>query len=104
MVTRDLELEHAKTRRKNERLDLRLKDVGAVDPKLFLDFASVESDPNASSVGWLNAKLQVLASRVSEGKELSLFEPAERKQITVKTVAELAAWADRHFSVVRFKP
>lgn len=104
MVSRDLELEHEKTRRLNERLDLRLMDTGEVDPKLFLDFASVQSDPNSSSVGWLNAKLLILTSRLSRGDELSLFEPIEKKNVTVNTVSELVAWADRHFPIVGFKP
>lgn len=91
-------------RRFNEHLDFRLTQTGLVDPKLFLDFASVQSDPNASSVGWLRAKLLVLASRVSTGAGLSLFEPSQNASIPVSSISELVAWADKHFPIAEFKP
>ncbi len=78
--------------------------TGVVDSKLFMDFAAVESDPNATSVRWLRAKLAVLASRLSTGAELSLFEPSENADVPVKSISELVAWANKHFPVVEFQP
>lgn len=96
-------LSREKARHFNKRLDARLTQTGVVDPKLFSDFASVESDPNATSVRWLRAKLLVLASRLSTGAELSLFEPSQNATVPVKSVSELVAWANKHFPIVEFK-
>ena len=93
-----------RARRLNELLDLSLTQTGAVDPKLFLDFASVQSDPNASSVGWLRARLLVLASRLSTGAELSLFEPSKSANVPVRSISELVAWANKYFPIAEFKP
>lgn len=102
MLTHDFESILEEARRFNERLDARLTQTGSVDARLFADFAAVESDPNASSVGWLNAKLLVLAARLSGGGELWLFEPSQHSTITVRNISELVAWADKHFPVIGF--
>jgi hypothetical protein len=104
MNTDDIESALLEGRRFNERLDARLMQTGVVDRELFFQFADVESDPNASSVGWLNAKLLVLASRLSTGAELSLYEPSKTASVPSKSVAELVAWANHHFPIARFKP
>jgi hypothetical protein len=92
-----------KARRFNERLDFSLTQTGLVDSKLFLDFASVQSDPSASSVGWLRAKLLVLVARVSTGAGLSLYEPSQNTSIPVNNISELVAWANKHFPIAEFK-
>ena len=104
MNTHDFGPALEEARRVNRRLDLRLMQTGMVAPKLFSDFAAVQSDPNASSVGWLRARLQVLASRLSAGAELSLFEPSNCASVPVTSISELVAWANRHFPIAEFKP
>lgn len=89
--------------RYNEQLDERLRRTGIVDDGLFNDFAEVQNDPNASSVGWLHAKLCVLASRVTAGATLSLFEPSTGTFTEVAAPADLVRWADRYFPIARFR-
>jgi hypothetical protein len=87
----------------NERLRRQLTQTGVVDAARFLEFAAVESDPNASSVGWLETNLRLLAARLHEGASLSLHEPSSGRQVSVSTLGELADWAERHFPVARFE-
>lgn len=75
-----------------------------VDGKRFLVFASIEADPNASSVGWLRARLEELAAHVRCGGSLCLHEPTIGGQAVVSSLDGLRAWADRHFPVARFEP
>jgi hypothetical protein len=84
-------------------LDEVLRDTGVVSPKLFLQFAAVENDPNASSVGWLESQLKVLAVRVANGNCLSLYSPQLGKSVLVSTVDDLVTWASDNFPVVGFK-
>lgn len=85
----------------NQKLDERLSGTGVVDAALFRDFASVQDDPNASSVGWLQAKLRVLASRVSSGSDLSLHEPSGITRVPATTLDQFFTWADRHFPIAK---
>ena len=75
-----------------------------VDGKRFLVFAAIESDPDASSVGWLQARLAELAEGVRCGRRLSVYEPAARRLVPVSSIAELSAWARRHFPIADFDP
>lgn len=84
----------------NQRLDERLLNTGLVDAALFQEFSFVQDDPNASSVGWLQAKLRVLSARVSSGASLSLHEPS-RGTLVVTTMEQFVAWADQHFPVAK---
>ena len=99
-----LEAAVAAATRYNEELDRRLSGTGIVDVALFGEFAAVQDDPNASSVGWLQAKLRVLAERVSSGASLGLHEPSLGAAVIVQTPEELSAWAERHFPIARFRP
>jgi hypothetical protein len=87
----------------NERLHRQFVETGVVDAARFLQFAEVESDPNASSVGWLEAHLRSLAARLREGASLSLHEPSSGRQVSVSTLDEFADWAERHFPVARLE-
>ena len=87
----------------NERLDTRLRQTGIVDSGLFQDFCAVQNDPNASSVGWLHAKLCVLLARVAAGEALSLYEPSTRAPRPIADAAELGEWANLHFPIARFR-
>jgi hypothetical protein len=88
---------------RNLGLDEVLRETGVVSPKLFLQFAAVEDDPNASSVGWLDAKLQVLAARVARGGHLLLYSPQLGRSVAVSTVDELVKWTSENFPVIGFK-
>ncbi len=88
----------------NQRLNQQLSDTGIVDGALFHDFAAVQDDPNASSVGWLQSKLRVLSARVSSGATLSLHEPSRGALVVVTTREQFVAWADRHFPVAKVLP
>lgn len=72
--------------------------------KQFLTFASVEADPHASSVGWLQARLAEMADVVRAGGSLSVYEPAAGALVQIDSPEGLSAWAERHFPVARFKP
>ncbi|MFY9317022.1 MAG: hypothetical protein WAO95_15870 [Burkholderiales bacterium] len=88
----------------NQQLDRRLSHTGIVDAALFHDFAAVQNDPNASSVGWLQAKLRVLSARVSSGASLSLHEPSRSTLVVVNTLEQFVAWADHHFPIAKVGP
>lgn len=90
--------------RYNQELDRRLSDTGVVDQALFREFAMVQEDPNASSVGWLQAKLRLLAARVSSGARVSLHEPSRQESIVVGTQDAFFAWADQHFPIAEVRP
>ena len=87
----------------NQRLDQQLSHSGIVDAALFEDFASVQDDPNASSVGWLQSKLRVLSARVSSGAILSLHEPSRGALVVVSTLEQFFDWADRHFPIAKVR-
>jgi len=86
----------------NDRCNGNADSDSVIDGKRFLTFASVEADPNASSVGWLQARLADLAAELHGGKILSVYEPTIGRQIAVSSLEELQAWADRHFPVACF--
>jgi len=89
----------AKANEYNLRLDRALRETGVVSRALFTDFAAVQSDPNASSVGWLEAKLRVLSVRVSTGASLELYEPTGGTFRKIGTLAELIDWANQYFPI-----
>lgn len=73
-----------------------------VDGKRFLVFASIEADPNASSVGWLQARLAAMSAELHSGQTLSLYEPTIGKQVSITSIEDLRAWAHRNFPIARF--
>lgn len=93
----------SRTTEYNRRLDKELLEKGVVNKGLFTDFAAVQIDPNASSVGWLEEKLRVLSVRVSTGASLLLHEPMDGTFKTISTLTELVDWADQHFPIARFR-
>jgi hypothetical protein len=94
----------AKANEYNLRLDRALGETGVVSRALFTDFAAVQSDPNASSVGWLEAKLRVLSVRVSSGASLELYEPRDDAFRKVDTHQEFIGWAKQHFPIADIDP
>ena len=71
--------------------------------KQFVIFVSIESDPNASSVSWLQARLTEMANGLRDGGTLTVYEPAVKDTIHITTADELLVWASRHFPVADFK-
>jgi hypothetical protein len=81
----------------NQRLDAKLSALGEVDKDLFVEFVSVHGDLNATSHGWLQAKLRVLARRVESRQPLYLYEPSSQSGLQVNTLAAFMAWVSRNF-------
>lgn len=102
MMSDDLKAAMERATLYNRELDDRLSRTGVVDGELFREFAAVQQDPNASSVGWLQAKLRLLAERVSSGAALSLYEPSGTTVVAV-TTRTLFEWADQHFPIARVR-
>jgi hypothetical protein len=84
----------------NQQLDAKLSALGEVDKDLFAEFASVHGDLNATSHGWLQAKLRVLARRVESRQPLCLYEPSSQSEIHVNTLPAFMAWVSRNFPEV----
>ena len=85
-----------------DRIDANGALDSVIDGKRFLVFASIEADPNASSVGWLHARLTDMLVQLRRGQTLSVYEPASGHQIAITSVEGLKAWADRNFPIARF--
>ena len=103
MAAENFPAAHARAAAYNRQLDERLRHTGIVDAALFNAFASVQADPNASSVGWLQAKLQVLQTRLTAGGALQLHEPSSNDPLVVTKREPFMAWTDRHFSIARVR-
>ncbi|ANH75140.1 hypothetical protein ACS15_4777 [Ralstonia insidiosa] len=80
-------------------LDQDLDKTGLVEAEIFdlLDLAY--SYGAASTVGWVEARLRVLAARLDRGENLSLFAPASGCQMGAASRAEFKRWALEHFPV-----
>ena len=81
----------------NQELDALLESTGAVNKDLFLQFADAYSYDAASSVGWLEAKLLVLQSRLRDGRSLELYSPSLEGPVAVTSVAAFVQWMTQHF-------
>ncbi|MDM0078643.1 hypothetical protein QTH90_29845 [Variovorax sp. J2P1-59] len=81
----------------NQELDALLESTGAVDRDLFLQFADAHSYDAASSVGWLEAKLNVLQSRLRSGRPLDLYSPSLESAVRAVSMEDFALWVTRHF-------
>lgn len=85
----------------NQELDALLESTGTVDRNLFLQFADAHSYDAASSVGWLEAKLGVLQSRLCSGRRLDLYSPSLESTVPVASIEDFAQWVARHFPAAR---
>jgi hypothetical protein len=81
----------------NREMDARLSLSGIVDRQTFLQFSDAHSYNTASTVGWLEAKLRVLQSRIQRGEGLELYVPALGEMAPVTTFDAFALWACEHF-------
>ena len=81
----------------NKQLDSQLMANGEVGQELFFKFAEAHSYDAASTVGWLEAKLRVLQSRLSKGEPLSLYDRTSKSQLSVATTSEFKSWVSGNF-------
>ena len=81
----------------NRQLDAYLSSTGIVDAALFAKLLEAHAYDAASTVGWLNAKLRILAGRVKRGDQVTLYDPASRQTFAATTGRELATWVEQHF-------
>ena len=81
----------------NKQLDSDLLATGVVTDELFLRLADAYGYGAASTVGWVEAKLGVLASRLAAGAPLSLHSPKDGCLIECTSLMDLQAWASDLF-------
>lgn len=74
----------------NQELDALLESTGVVNKDLFIQFADAHSFDVASSVGWLEAKLHVLQSRLRNGCSLELYARSLEGPVAVTSTEAFA--------------
>lgn len=81
-------------------LDRDFDAAGVVEEEIFdaLDLAYWYD--SAATVGWVEARLRVLAGRLDRGESLLLYDPEKGQQIVVASRAEFNRWATAYFPVV----
>jgi hypothetical protein len=84
-------------RKWNAELDAALQSGGVVDQSLYLRLLEAYRYDAASSVGWVEARMRVLLSRVRQGKDLSLFDPSLREQRVAQSELRLKSWIGENF-------
>lgn len=84
----------------NEALDNLLRATGVVDREVFLRLKEAYDYDSASTVGWVEARLRVLASRLDSGTSLLLYDPIGGGQTAVVNRSEFKQWAVVSFPVV----
>lgn len=88
----------------NRELDEQLSNTGIVDAALYAKLAEAYAYDSATTVGWVAAKLHILAERLKRGDQLSLFEPTQQQPVPITADREFATWAKKHFPVARYEP
>jgi hypothetical protein len=81
----------------NRELDARLSSFGVVDRQIFLQLSDAHGYGAASSVGWVDAKLRVLQTRLRDGLGLELYMPSLKDTSPVTTQEEFTRWVSQHF-------
>lgn len=81
----------------NKQLDSELLATGIVTEELYFRFADAYGYGAASTVGWVEAKLRILASRLASGAPLSLYNPKDGSCISCVHVSTLQSWASDLF-------
>jgi len=85
----------------NIKLDRRLDQTGVVNRDTFAKLREAYLHDSASTVGWVEAKLRVLAGRLQRGSPVQVFDPVTETLMRCKALQELRDWAAVHFPVVR---
>ena len=81
----------------NKQLDSELLATGVVTRELYLRLADAYGYGAATSVGWVEAKLRVLAKRLAAGAPLSLYTPGDGLSVQCTSISALQSWASELF-------
>lgn len=81
----------------NKELDASLRKHGIIDRELFLKMRAAYLYDAASTVGWVEAKLKVLAVRLESGKPLMLADSNGQSVDPVLSLVEFQDWVQRNF-------
>ena len=81
----------------NKKLDAYLSQAGIVDSEMFSRFNDAYGYNSASTIGWLNSKLNILRNRLSQRKSLSIYNPNLKEQFKTSSTKEFNAWVNENF-------
>lgn len=81
----------------NRKLDAYLFATGIVDLELYKGLQGAYGYGAVSTIGWLNAKLSVLRSRLNQGKSLYLYDTDSKSQIEICHTREFNNWIKLRF-------
>ena len=84
-------------RKFNADLDSARETTGFVDHALYSRFVGAQIYGAASTIGWIEARMEVLLTRVRQGKPLSLYSLSSRDQKEIRTELEFRAWLRKAF-------
>jgi hypothetical protein len=85
----------------NKQLDAQLVSSGVISQELWVRLKEAHGYDAATSIGWVEAKLAVLANRLRAGETVSLYIPASGEPQVCTSVAGLQAWASDQLPGVR---
>jgi len=88
----------------NQELDAYLSSTGVVDATLYAKLAEAYAYDAASSVGWVEAKLRILAARVKRGDLVTLYEPTTQQATAATSEGAFVVWVKKHFPGARLDP
>ena len=81
----------------NKKLDAYLFQTGIVDFEIFSRFNDAYGYNAASTIGWLNSKLNILRNRLSQRKPLSIYNPNLKRQFQISSSKDFNAWVNENF-------
>jgi len=81
----------------NKEMDHLLSSTGVVDQDVFVQLAEAYGYGAATTIGWVQVKLDVLNVRIAKGQSVWLYEPSQGRAIPVSTTAAFANWVAQHF-------
>ena len=79
------------------RIEEQLTSEGMVGKDMFDRFHGAWVYATATPMQWLHGRLRLLRRRLEDGAAVSLYDPEVGEVRPCLSVAELAAWANRHF-------
>ncbi|MBB6572104.1 hypothetical protein FHT07_000246 [Xanthomonas arboricola] len=87
----------------NRQLDTKLATDCVVSRELYLRLAEAHGYGTASTIGWVEARLRVLAKRVESSAPLTLYTPQGTQLMLCQSLVELQAWASESFPDARLE-
>ncbi len=87
----------------NREMDASLASTGVVDQEVFRRFLEAHAYDAASTVGWLEAKLQVLRARLVRGGTLTVHAPPHDDLVAITASDDLASWVAKYFPSARLR-